>query len=81
MAEINGKMLIYIVIIAVIVLLLLVSFGIIKIGNAKIVNVANSVSNSNIPEKCRIQQGYTEQSWKEHLGHHAETRDCLQYFP
>ena len=35
---------------------------------------------SSLPEKCRPTPGYTEESWKEHLGHHAETQDCLKYF-
>lgn len=35
---------------------------------------------SNLPEKCRPTPDYTEQSWKEHLGHHSETQDCLKYF-
>ncbi|MBS3155464.1 hypothetical protein J4404_03120 [Candidatus Woesearchaeota archaeon] len=35
---------------------------------------------SNIPEKCRPSDGQDIASWKEHLSHHAETEDCLQYF-
>ena len=34
----------------------------------------------NIPEKCQLPAGQDINAWKEHLGHHAETQDCLQYF-
>ncbi|MDO8460286.1 MAG: hypothetical protein Q7S74_04210 [Nanoarchaeota archaeon] len=34
----------------------------------------------NLPEKCRLPAGQDVNSWKEHLGHHAETQDCLKYF-
>ncbi|MBU0963170.1 MAG: hypothetical protein KKD48_04675 [Nanoarchaeota archaeon] len=43
----------------------------------------NNPSNSNyanIPEKCRPSAGYDIESWKEHLSHHTETQECLQYF-
>ena len=33
-----------------------------------------------MPEKCRLPSGQNVESWKEHLGHHSETRDCLEYF-
>ena len=29
-------------------------------------------------EKCKVPQGYTEQEWKEHMGHHPDIyRECL----
>ena len=37
-------------------------------------------SYSDIPEKCRPQSGQDINSWKEHLGHHQETKECLEYF-
>ena len=41
---------------------------------------AVSGSQDDIPEKCRVPAGQDVDSWKEHLGHHAETKECLQYF-
>ncbi len=34
----------------------------------------------NIPENCRPPAGQDLTSWKEHLGHHQETKECLKYF-
>ena len=37
---------------------------------------------SNIPEECRLPAGNNDiDAWKEHLGHHQETKFCLYYFP
>ena len=71
----NKKIITYIVIGIIILLLLFSSFGMIKFNSN-----TNSESSNNIPEKCRVPQGQDIESWKEHLGHHAETKDCLQYF-
>lgn len=37
-------------------------------------------SSQDIPEKCRLPGGQDVNSWKEHLGHHPDTQECLQYF-
>src|SRR3989344_824586 len=37
---------------------------------------AVSGSQDDIPEKCRVPAGQDVDSWKEHLGHHAETKEC-----
>ena len=34
----------------------------------------------NIPNECQPPTGQDLASWKEHLGHHQETKYCLQYF-
>lgn len=33
-----------------------------------------------MPEKCQMPGGVTPEKWKEHLGHHTETQECLQYY-
>ncbi len=33
-----------------------------------------------MPEKCQMPAGTTPEKWKEHLGHHAETQECLKYY-
>ena len=81
--EINGKVILYGIIIALILLLVLMVFGVVKINlpGSSIGNVVSGNGDySNIPEKCRPQTGYDIDSWKEHLGHHAETQECLKYF-
>ena len=80
--EINGKFILYIIVIAMILLLVLASLGIINLNFGKSIgNAASSLGNyANIPEKCRPTAGYNIESWKEHLGHHAETQECLKYF-
>ncbi|MBS3163520.1 hypothetical protein J4427_02415 [Candidatus Woesearchaeota archaeon] len=45
--------------------------------------ISSSKSNSdytNLPEKCRPPEGEDIESWKEHLSHHADTKECLEYF-
>ena len=41
-------------------------------------NIING--NVYIPEKCRLPAGQDVEAWKEHLGHHEETKECLKYF-
>lgn len=78
--EIKGKIIAYGVLIALILLLLLVSLGIVNINFGKSTENTLSVNNDNIPEKCRLPSGQDIDAWKEHLSHHTETRECLQYF-
>lgn len=66
-----------------VLLLAIASFGYAHIGKVSAAsgNVVGSGSSlSDIPEQCRVPTGESVDSWKEHLGHHAETRDCLKYF-
>ena len=61
------------------------SFGLAHMGkinslNADIVSGSAQAGFNDIPEKCRLPAGQDLSSWKEHLGHHAETKDCLDYF-
>lgn len=62
----------------VVLLLLLLTFGIAHVGNVSAEN--SNYNSSNIPEKCKVPSGQDLASWKEHLGHHAETQECLKYF-
>lgn len=63
-------------------LLITISLGFAHIGsvNGKVVADSSSGNYGDIPEKCRPQAGYDLESWKEHLGHHADTQECLKYF-
>lgn len=73
----NKKIIIYIIIGIIILLLIFSSFSIL---NLKKNNSSANGNYSNIPEKCRPPAGQDIEAWKEHLGHHAETQDCLDYF-
>ena len=75
----DWKSFLYGVITAGVILLLLASTGLAHVGAIN-GNVASDSSGENIPEKCRPPAGQDAGSWKEHLGHHAETQDCLKYF-
>ncbi len=68
----------YGVISVMLLLLLMASFGLAHLGSVSGKAIAGS--SDNIPEKCRVPAGQDINSWKEHLGHHAETQDCLKYF-
>lgn len=64
-----------------VLLLAVSSLGFAHMGKSNANGISSDSSDSgNIPEKCRVPAGQDVGSWKEHLGHHAETRDCLQYF-
>lgn len=78
--EISGKTIIYGIVIALILLLALVALGVVKINLGEINGNAAEGNYGNLPEKCRPTAGYDINSWKEHLGHHAETQECLEYF-
>lgn len=71
---INGKFLLYAAAIILILLLFFSSFG------GLFSKDPSSGSSSGIPERCQVPSGQDVEKWKEHLGHHAETRDCLKYF-
>jgi len=77
MDEKTKKAIIWIVITAVVLLLIASSFGIISFNLGK---KASSTGNyANMPAECRPQ--YDDiQAWKEHLGHHENTKYCLEYF-
>ena len=79
--HISGKT---IAVIGILLLLLAGTFGMFLLksspNNAEsAVTQSNSVSGE-IPEKCRVPAGQDVNSWKEHLGHHADTKECLKYF-
>ena len=37
-------------------------------------------SSEKIPQECRLPEGKDLQGWKEHLGHHENTKYCLDYY-
>ena len=81
--KIKGKAIIYGVLITLILLLLLTSFGVINFSFDKTTGATGNTAiseYSSIPEKCRPPSGESISSWKEHLSHHAETQECLNYF-
>lgn len=81
----KSKMILWGIVIAVVILLLLLSlgFGVTRSGagesNARSGSAASN-DYSSLPEKCRPPAGQDIEAWKEHLGHHAETQECLDYF-
>lgn len=63
-------------VIAAVLVLALMSFGVLKLGNSS----PDTGNSANMPEKCKLPAGQDIQAWKEHLGHHAETQECLRYY-
>ena len=74
----DNKALIYGALIVIVLILVLSSFGVIKFGSSS--SASASIETGDMPEKCKPAAGYDLQSWKEHLGHHAETKPCLDYY-
>lgn len=69
---------VYGVITAGVIALLLTTTGFAHLGT---VSARSGGSSSEaMPEKCKVPAGQDAASWKEHLGHHAETKECLRYF-
>ncbi|MBS3077203.1 hypothetical protein J4233_02935 [Candidatus Pacearchaeota archaeon] len=78
--HITGKM---IAVVFILLLLVVGTFGMFLLNashDGPNSAAAQSSSTGDIPEKCRLPSGQDVNSWKEHLGHHAETQDCLKYF-
>lgn len=71
-----------IIVIALIILVLLAvlySTGAINLNFGK--KAGNTGGNyENIPQECRPPAGQDIEAWKTHLGHHENTKYCLEYF-
>lgn len=64
-------------IIIYLVLLVIILFLLIKPSK---LNIFENKNCKNIPEECKVPAGQNTQSWKEHLGHHENTKYCLKYY-
>ncbi len=71
----------------VILLILLVIASVVKISGNSVVNSngnsgtnLDKYSSNSIPAECRLPEGQDLQGWKEHLGHHENTKYCLEYY-
>ena len=71
----DKETIIIIIVIALSVLAILYATGIINFNIGK-----NSGNSGNIPEECKLPAGQDINSWKEHLGHHENTKYCLDYY-
>lgn len=77
----NKKIILYGLVIFILAILIIGTF--VKPGTMSVGKIVNNIDNSDysyLPEKCQPPAGQDINSWKEHLGHHAETKDCLDYF-
>jgi len=79
--QISGKAIIAIIIF---VLLLVSTFGMFLLksspNNTGSVAAQSDIVSGDILEKCKLPAGQDVNSWKEHLGHHEDTKECLKYF-
>jgi len=81
--EINKNTILYSVLVILIILLLLASLGIINFNLGKATTTTKNTASgdyNNLPEKCRPPARQDINSWKEHLGHHADLQECFKYF-
>ena len=69
------------VILWVVVAVLLVALLFLASGYKINISKSGGLVSGAMPEKCKLPAGQDVASWKEHLGHHAETQECLKYFP
>ncbi len=80
----NENLLILVLAIVILFLLIVGTFGMFLLksspNNARSMAAQTGGVSEDIPEECRLPNGQDVESWKEHLGHHAETQECLQYF-
>ncbi len=74
-AEVSlAKIIIYIIIAFLLIILLLMAFFPEKIlGNFGSIKSVNSGE-----DKCKLERGYTEESWREHMSHHPDIyKECF----
>lgn len=82
----KGKIILWGIVSAIVIVLIFSSLGFritkSEAGRGGATGSGSTTGNNyaSLPEKCRPPAGQDIESWKEHLGHHAETQDCLQYF-
>ncbi len=79
--NISGKT---IAVMGILLLLLAGAFGMFLLKSSQnntesVATQSDSVS-GDIPKKCRLPAGQDVNSWKEHLGHHSDLKECLNYF-
>ena len=79
--NISGKK---IAVMGILLLLLAGAFGMFLLKSSQnntesVATQSDSVS-GDIPEKCRLPAGQDVNSWKEHLSHHSDLKECLKYF-
>ena len=79
--NISGKA---IAVIGILLLLLVGTFGMFILksspNNTRFVSAQSDGVSGSIPEKCKLPSGQDINAWKEHLSHHADTEECLEYF-
>ena len=79
--NISGKA---IAVMGILLLLLAGTFGMFFLrsspNNTGSVAAQTDSASGDIPEKCKLPAGQDVTSWKEHLGHHEDTKECLKYF-
>ena len=73
----NKEIIAYISVGIIILLLIFSSFGMLFFNRANAITNGDSV---NMPEECKVPQGQDIEAWKEHLGHHENTKYCLEYY-
>jgi len=56
----------------------IISINIGKSGNS--VGASGIKSSGNMPQECQAPAGQDINAWKEHLGHHENTKYCLDYY-
>jgi hypothetical protein len=77
----DKEKIIVIVLVILVLLAVLYSTGIINLNfGKKSGNTAGGGSSWDVPQECQKPAGQDIQSWKEHLGHHDNTKYCLDYF-
>ena len=76
----DKEKIIVIVIIALVAFAVIYATGIIKINIWKKAGNTTGGNYENIPQECQLPAGQDIPAWKEHLGHHENTKYCLEYF-
>ena len=77
----DKETIIIIAVIALVLLAVLVATGIISFNiENKSGNTNTGGSSESMPEECKVPAGQDLNSWKEHLGHHENTKYCLDYY-
>ena len=79
--KMDKETIIIIIVVIIVIFAVLYTTGIISINIGKTGNsVAGRSTNGNMPQECQAPAGQDINAWKEHLGHHENTKYCLEYY-
>ncbi len=74
----KNKTLVYLILILTVIVLILAAYTFLKV-NYFGENYQRALASENPLDKCKTPEGYTDETWREHMSHHPDVyRECLE---